>query len=203
VSTIRVHELAKELQIPSKDLIEKLNIIGVEVKNHFSMVTSEDADKVRKTVGKTGASPKKSSSELPAGGVKSEGETRKRLSEEGTAPSENRKPTDDETRSARPVGEMRPQGQRPPGDMRPQGQRPPGEMRPQGQRPPGDMRPQGQRPPGDMRPQGQRPPGEMRPQGQRPPRGYETVWPETARRNETAGSKTNGWGQTISTKTSG
>jgi len=189
VSTIRVHELAKELNISSKDLIEALNKIGVEVKNHLSAVTAEDAGRVKQTLEKSNAPQNKDKNAASTKGVstehpdlvlpektaKEEGETRKKLSEEIEPPPENRKPVEDGLRSPearpqgqRPPGEMRPQGQRPPGEMRPQGQRPPGQ-RPPGQRPPGEMRPQGQRPPGEMRPQGQRPPGEMRPQGQRPP----------------------------------
>jgi translation initiation factor IF-2 len=42
---MRVHELAKELEVPSKDLLEILHTLGVEAKNH--MTTLEDNDVVR------------------------------------------------------------------------------------------------------------------------------------------------------------
>ncbi|WP_353853150.1 translation initiation factor IF-2 [Dehalobacter restrictus] len=170
MTNIRVHELAKELNISSKALMEKFNDIGVPVKNHLSAVSTEEVEKVKKALTKTGESQQKEVSKpVKAAGAEEKVPARKRTEEdippESFRDAEGHKKSQDQ----RPSGEMRPQGQRPPGEMRPQGQRPPGEMRPQGQRPPGEMRPQGQRPPGEMRPQGQRPPGEMRPQGQRPP----------------------------------
>ncbi|MGI6449812.1 MAG: translation initiation factor IF-2 [Desulfitobacteriia bacterium] len=171
--TIRVHELAKELNIPSKELIQQLNNIGVGVKNHLSVVTEEDAAKVKqKYLSNTGQVKDKGSEKVesisPGSGEKQiEQEVRKKPSEEAGRPPENKKLPDE----GQKLIPRRPPGQRPPGEMRPPGQRPPGEMRPPSQRPPGEMRPPGQRPPGEMRPPGQRPPGEMRrPQGQRPSR---------------------------------
>src|SRR5262249_39817077 len=38
----RVHEIAKELGIESKDLIKKLHDIGVDVKSHSSTVDEDD-----------------------------------------------------------------------------------------------------------------------------------------------------------------
>ncbi|WP_083221834.1 translation initiation factor IF-2 [Dehalobacter sp. TeCB1] len=181
MTNIRVHELAKELNISSKALMEKFNDIGVPVKNHLSAVSTEEVEKVKKALTKTGESQQKEVSKpVKAAGAEEKVPARKRTEEdippesfrdaEGHKKSQDQRPSGEmRPQGQRPPGEMRPQGQRPPGEMRPQGQRPPGEMRPQGQRPPGEMRPQGQRPPGEMRPQGQRPPGEMRPQGQRPP----------------------------------
>jgi translation initiation factor IF-2 len=44
LSKIRVHELAKELDIPSKDLIELLlKEFDITVKNHMSTIEDEDA----------------------------------------------------------------------------------------------------------------------------------------------------------------
>jgi len=42
----RVHELAKTLNIGSKDLIEKLRQMNIEVKSHMSVLTDSDVDKV-------------------------------------------------------------------------------------------------------------------------------------------------------------
>ena len=169
--TIRVHELAKELNISSKELIIQLNNIGVGVKNHLSTITDDDARKAKQAVLRSsGVLPKGKIEEETMGtqrdmtGVQNDDGIRVRPSEANKRPAENRRPAEEGPRPSQRIS----QGQRPPGEMRPRGQRPPGEMRPQGQRPPGEMRPRGQRPPGEMRPQGQRPPGEMRPQGQRP-----------------------------------
>lgn len=45
MSKIRVHELAKELGISSKELIDLLmDEFNIEVKNHMSVIEDEDAD---------------------------------------------------------------------------------------------------------------------------------------------------------------
>jgi translation initiation factor IF-2 len=45
---MRVHELAKELGLTSKDLISKIRDLGGDVKNHMSLVGDEIAEKLRK-----------------------------------------------------------------------------------------------------------------------------------------------------------
>ena len=54
----RIHELAKDLNIASKDLIAKFQEIGIDIKNHMSSV---DEDSVRRLsgVGKPAVEPKK------------------------------------------------------------------------------------------------------------------------------------------------
>ena len=47
---MRVHELAKELQMTSKWLAQELTDLGVDVKNHMSTLSDEDADRVRKKI---------------------------------------------------------------------------------------------------------------------------------------------------------
>jgi len=44
---MRVHELAKELGLASKDLIHELKEIGVEAKNHMSALESDAVEKIR------------------------------------------------------------------------------------------------------------------------------------------------------------
>ncbi len=44
---MRVHELAKELQLESKELIAKLKEMGIEVKSHASTLTDEQVKKVK------------------------------------------------------------------------------------------------------------------------------------------------------------
>ncbi len=59
MSKIRVHLLAKELGISSKDLVENLKSKGLDVKNHMSTITLEEADKVKLEYNKP-STPKKS-----------------------------------------------------------------------------------------------------------------------------------------------
>ena len=48
MTKIRVHELAKELGISSKELITLLmNEFNIEVKNHMSVVDDEDAELIK------------------------------------------------------------------------------------------------------------------------------------------------------------
>ena len=45
--SIRVHKLAKELALTSKDLIAKLKALGVKVKGHMSALDAETAEIIR------------------------------------------------------------------------------------------------------------------------------------------------------------
>ncbi|MDA8227787.1 MAG: translation initiation factor IF-2 N-terminal domain-containing protein, partial [Desulfitobacterium hafniense] len=51
MTNVRVHELAKELNLSSKDIINKLVGLGVDVKNHLSAVEKSDADRLRAQLG--------------------------------------------------------------------------------------------------------------------------------------------------------
>ncbi|WP_042393848.1 translation initiation factor IF-2 [Clostridium saudiense] len=54
MSKIRVYELAKELNVSSKDLINLLmEELGVEVKNHMSVIEDEDATLIKELLGDT------------------------------------------------------------------------------------------------------------------------------------------------------
>ena len=46
---VKIHELAKELNINSKELIEMAKNLGIEAKSHLSSITAEEADKIRKS----------------------------------------------------------------------------------------------------------------------------------------------------------
>ena len=48
MSKIRVHALAKEIGITSKELLLKLNELEISVKNHMSTLDSAEEEKVRK-----------------------------------------------------------------------------------------------------------------------------------------------------------
>ena len=46
MSIIRIYELAKQLGVANKDLVAKINSIGIEAKSHMAMLTEEEAAKV-------------------------------------------------------------------------------------------------------------------------------------------------------------
>ena len=54
----KIHELAKELNKPSKDIVEYLNKNGVEVKNHMSSIEDAQIDMVKKAFGQKMEAPK-------------------------------------------------------------------------------------------------------------------------------------------------
>ncbi len=49
---MKVHELAKELGIPSKDMVEKINELGIEVKSHLSTLEEDDVKKIKSKLSK-------------------------------------------------------------------------------------------------------------------------------------------------------
>ena len=49
---MRVHEIAKELDVPSKDLLEMLHGLGVEAKNHMTTLEEADVKRLRDAVAK-------------------------------------------------------------------------------------------------------------------------------------------------------
>ena len=49
---IKVHELAKKLNVNSKEVIEKAETLGIKVKSHLSTITNEEAEKITKSMGK-------------------------------------------------------------------------------------------------------------------------------------------------------
>ena len=62
MSKIRVYELAKELNVSSKDLITLLmEEFGVEVKNHMSVIEDEDAALIQELIGQNGIPQEKKS----------------------------------------------------------------------------------------------------------------------------------------------
>ena len=47
MGNIKIHEIAKELGVNSKEVLEKARNIGIEVKSHLSSVDEETANKIR------------------------------------------------------------------------------------------------------------------------------------------------------------
>ncbi|MCI9238356.1 MAG: hypothetical protein HFH07_08275, partial [Dorea sp.] len=68
MAKIKIYELAKELNIQSKEVIEFLKARSIEVKNHMSVLEEGDAGQVRKMFSRSGSgSPARQ--EAPAGGA--------------------------------------------------------------------------------------------------------------------------------------
>ena len=183
MAKIRVYELAKSLNKESKEIIEVLKKNGIEVKNHMSSVSDEDAQKVKdRFSGKVSVKKPEEKPAVPAA-RKPEGEP---AGAQNAAPAKQKPVRSQEGESGKSQGERRDfNGNRPQGDRnnRPQrerrdfnGNRPQGDRnnRPQGERrdfngnrPQGDRnnRPQGERRDfNGNRPQGDR---NNRPQGER------------------------------------
>jgi len=52
---MRVHQLAKELDLQSKELISHLKKLGVEAKNHMSAISADDVERVKNSLNPPGA----------------------------------------------------------------------------------------------------------------------------------------------------
>ena len=186
MAKIRVYELAKSLGKDSKEIIELLKKNGIEVKNHMSSVTDEDAAKVkaRYTKNSTGNGDK------PVSQAKeTTDQTEKKTVEADNVKKTNASPNADKKegeRSARPEG-IKKEGDR---SVRAEGVRKEGErsVRPEGARKEGDrpVRPEGARRDGDrpVRPEGVKREGDRtaRPEGARRD-GNRPARPEGARRD--------------------
>ncbi len=189
MAKMKIHELAKELDVQSKDVVAYLIENGSNVKSHANNIEDKEIDMVRGKFGKKQAeaaakpvekpvAAQPAATEAPAKPQAQQGEVKRPMSTDrpvnkpagqNDRPQGGQRPQGDRPQGDRPQQGQRPQGDRPQnGDRRPQGDRPQGQ-RPQGDRPfNGDRRPQGDRPQG-QRPQGDRPfNGDRRPQGDRP-----------------------------------
>ena len=57
---IKLYELAKEMNVSSKDLLEKAKKMGIELKSHLSVVSDEDVKKLKEDNKETENKPRKS-----------------------------------------------------------------------------------------------------------------------------------------------
>ncbi|SCP94880.1 translation initiation factor IF-2 [Anaerobium acetethylicum] len=162
MSKIRIHELAKQIDKSSKDIINILKDSNVEVLNHMSTLTDENVDLVKKAFTKTETKPVQSTeSNVP--------EEKKSNISQVYHPQNSRagvRPQGGQSQGQRPARGGQTQGQRPAQGGQTQGQRPAQGGQTQGQRPAQGGQTQGQRPQGGQT-QGQRPQGGQT-QGQRP-----------------------------------
>ena len=49
---IKIYDLAKELNLASKELLQKVKEMGIEAKSHLSSISDEDVEKIRKNISK-------------------------------------------------------------------------------------------------------------------------------------------------------
>ena len=50
MAKLRVYELARELEIPNTDLLERIDSLGIQIKGHMSSLDEEQAQLLRDTV---------------------------------------------------------------------------------------------------------------------------------------------------------
>ncbi|MGN0335475.1 MAG: translation initiation factor IF-2 [Lachnospiraceae bacterium] len=179
----KIHELAKELDKPSKEILEFLNKNGVEAKSHLSSLEDAQVEMVKKAFApKSAEAPK---ADAPKSDTPKSDAPRKtpvvvyhpQNSRGGVKPNPQKKERRPRPEGSRQDGERRPrpEGNRQDGERRPrpEGNRQDGERRPrpEGNRQDGERRPrpEGNRQDGERRPyQGNRQDGERRPyQGNR------------------------------------
>lgn len=190
MTKMRVHELAKELGIENKELIEILQKKNVEVKNHMSSLEDSVAEEIRREHSGKGtekaakpeaaeakeAAPKKKNLAFVIRPQNSRNSSRIQGSRPAQRPGRPGQP------GARPAQGTRPgqPGSRPAQGTRPAGDRPVRPERPaQAARPTGEGRPLGERPVRAERPaQTARPAGEGRPLGESRPAGDRPARPE-------------------------
>ena len=157
----KIHELAKELNKSSKEVMDFLNKNGVEVKSHMSSIEDTQIDMVKKEFAPKAEAPKAEAPKTEEAKTEEAPKKKKIValynaqnSRGGIKPNPQKKETE---RRPRPEGERRPRPQDGERRPRPEGERRP---RPEGERP---VRPEGERRP---RPEGERRP---RPEGERKP----------------------------------
>ena len=155
MTKMRVHELAKELGIENKELVEMLQKKNVEVKNHMSAVEDSVADEIRSEMSskhevkksEAGAADKPAEAE----GTKENAAPKKKnlafvirpQNSKNSSRIQGSRPQQRQARPARPAGErpVRPAGERP---ARPAGERPARPVEDRPARPSGEGRPSGE-----------------------------------------------------------
>ena len=61
---IKIHELAKEIGMSSKDVLEKAKSLGIDVTSHLSNVTDEQATEIRNAYSKNNKNNVKKENEM-------------------------------------------------------------------------------------------------------------------------------------------
>ena len=197
MTKMRVHELAKELGLDNKELLEILQKKNVEAKNHMSTLEDNTADEIRREFssksgngsdkgekpaeqaeGKEGGAPKKKNLAFVIRPQNSKNSSRiqgNRQAQRPARPAQGGRPAGDRParaeRPVRPAGDRPAQSARPAADRPVRADRPAGDRPAQNSRPAGEGHPAGDRPARTDRPvRAERPADEGRPNGDRPVR---------------------------------
>nr|HML38742.1 translation initiation factor IF-2 N-terminal domain-containing protein [Bacillota bacterium] len=195
MSSIKVQELAEELHMTNKDLLTKINSMGIEAKAYNSVLSDMDVIAVRNTVlrGKSGAETKIVKVAPKKTNVDQDKQEVKVVVKAAAHPSMS-----PESRMAKPAAKPQPQQQRPgypnpnranqtAAAGRPEPQRPvqnmTQEQRPaQGAQPPQAQKPVQQTAPPVQPPQAQKPVQSAQPAQQRPDQGVQQTQPQRTER---------------------
>ena len=93
---IKIHEIAKEIGLASKEVVERAQSLGMSVTSHMSSVAEEDAKKIRESFGKIAEKVQDTKQSKPA---KSKGETPVIIRREVIISEEERKNDDNQKRN--------------------------------------------------------------------------------------------------------
>ncbi|MEM7437784.1 MAG: translation initiation factor IF-2 N-terminal domain-containing protein, partial [Myxococcota bacterium] len=52
MSKVRVYEVARELGVENRDLIQRMATLGIQVRNHMSVLDPAEVDRVKRALGK-------------------------------------------------------------------------------------------------------------------------------------------------------
>jgi translation initiation factor IF-2 len=189
MAKVRVHEIAKELGKSSKEMVEILQKLGLEVKNHMSTMEESQASWVRKQLAEKDnhqrrpeQKPAAESSTKTKSDIKAE---QARPNVAAPQPPDRRTPKSERPPQTRrsPQGDPQAQGRQQPQPKAQTQDKGPAQQKqqPQGGRPPQRQQPQGGRPPQRQQPQGGRPPQKQQPQGGRPQNRIQPATPITDR----------------------
>lgn len=216
MTKMRVHELAKELGIDNKELLEILQKKNVEAKNHMSTLEDNTADEIRREFssksgngsdkgekpaeqaeGKEGGAPKKKNLAFVIRPQNSKNSSRiqgNRQAQRPARPAQGGRPAGDRParaeRPARPAGDRPAQSARPAADRPVRADRPAGDRPVQNSRPAGEGHPAGDRPARTDRPvRSDRPTRAERPAGDRPARTDRPTGDRPARSDRPAGDR--------------
>lgn len=176
MSKMRVHELAKELGMDNKELMDILEKKNIEVKSHMSSLEENLVEEIKKEAGKKEqkkteeAAPKKKNLAFVIRPQNSKNGSRiqgNRAGVKGQKPSGGTRPASNgqSVRTARPTPGVRPGGNTPQNGNRPAGSPVQGNARPAGAALQGTVRPAGNPVQGSTRPAGSPQQGTARPAG--------------------------------------
>jgi len=138
MATIRVHELAKDMNMSSKELLDKLQSLGLNMKNHMSTIPSSEVNRIKNMVLNIGKPQPVVIPSKPAKGpgqpVQPEG--KKQQVQQGPRPQSGGGPKQGGPgQGGKPYGQQDPRSQQKPGGPKQPDNRKPGHQAPAGKKP--------------------------------------------------------------------